>query len=74
MYIKVKAFPSSKKEFFEKNSEDTYTVYVRDRAERNLANKRIVEVIAEQLGVPRGKIRIVSGHHSQGKILSVDIN
>lgn len=73
MYVKVKAVPSSKKESFEKQSEDTFLVCVKEPAERNLANKRIVLLIAEHFGAARGKVRIISGHRSRNKILSVDI-
>ncbi len=73
MYIKVKAVPASKKECFEKQSEDTFSVHVKEPAERNLANKRIVLLISEHFGALRGKVRIVSGHRSRNKILSVDV-
>jgi uncharacterized protein YggU (UPF0235/DUF167 family) len=73
MYIKVKATPSAKKESIEKTSEDTFVVCVKEPAKRNLANRKIVEKIADELMVPKGKIRIISGHHSRNKILSVDI-
>ncbi len=74
MYIKVKAVPSSKKESFEKKSEDTFLICVKEPARQNLANKRIVSLIIENFGVSKGKVRIVSGHRSRNKILSVDMD
>ena len=73
MYVKVKVVPSSKKESFEKQSEDTFSVHVKEPAERNLANKRVVLLVSEHFGASRGKVRIVSGHRSRSKILSVDM-
>lgn len=73
MYIKVKVTPLSKRECIERISDDTFAVCVKEPPERNLANRRIVEVMAEELGVVVGKVRIISGHHSKSKILSVDV-
>lgn len=73
MYIKVKAVPLSKKESIKKVSVDTFVICVKEPAERNLANKRIVEVIAGEFMASPRKIRIISGHRSKSKILSIDI-
>ncbi len=73
MYIKVKATPASKKVFFEKKSDDTFSIHVKEPAERNLANKKIIILIAEYFNVPTGKVRIISGHRSRSKILSLEI-
>jgi len=72
MYIKVKVTPSSKKESIEKISADTFVVCVKEPAERNLANKQIVNIITRELKTLPGKVRIISGHRSKSKILSVD--
>lgn len=71
MYIKVKATPGAKKESITKVSEDTFKVSVKEKAERNMANSRIREVLAEYLALPLGKIRLVSGHHSPSKIFDI---
>jgi uncharacterized protein (TIGR00251 family) len=74
MYIKVKAIPLSKKESIEKISDDTFTVYVKEPPKRNLANKRIIEIMAREFGIPIGKVRIINGHRSRSKILNIDID
>lgn len=72
MYIKVRVIPESKEESVVKKTNDHYIVSVREKAEFNLANRRVVELIArEYLTVP-AKVRIISGHHSRSKILSID--
>lgn len=73
-YIKVKVFAGAKKESFEQKSEDHFEVAVKEKAERNLANRRVIELVAKHLKVPTGKIRIISGHHSFSKMLSIDLN
>lgn len=71
MYIKVRIKTGSKREIIKKISEDHFEVSVREKAERNLANTRVREIIAEELGLSIRKVRIIKGHHSPSKILSV---
>jgi uncharacterized protein YggU (UPF0235/DUF167 family) len=71
MYVRVHVYPKSKKEFLEIVGENRYDIGVRERAERNLANERVREMIAEHYQVSVGQVRIVSGHHGQRKILSI---
>lgn len=62
---------SAKKEVFEQSSEDSFLVAVKEPAEQNMANKRVLELVAGHFGINSRSIRIVSGHHSPGKILSI---
>jgi uncharacterized protein YggU (UPF0235/DUF167 family) len=71
MYIKVKVTPNARKESFEKIKVDTYKMSVREKAEMNMANRRVTELLAENLGLPINKIRLISGHHSPSKIFSI---
>jgi uncharacterized protein YggU (UPF0235/DUF167 family) len=73
MYIKVKVTAGAKKEKFTQTSSDHFEVSVKEKAERNMANTRVREMIAEFFKVPLGKAKLVSGHHSPGKIFDVDI-
>ncbi len=73
MYIKLKVLAGARKETVVRKSEDHFDVSVREKAERNLANRRVVALMAGHFKVPAGKVRIVSGHQSPGKILSVDL-
>ena len=71
MYIRVRVTADAKKESFEQNSEDSFLASVKDPAEQNLANKRVLELVASHFGVEPKQIRIISGHHAHGKILSI---
>lgn len=73
MYIKVHVVAGAKKELVQKVSATHYKLSVKEPAERNLANKRVLELIAEQLGIAKNKVRIVNGHQSPSKMLSVDV-
>ena len=70
MYIKVKMRPNSRKEQIEKVSDDHYNVSVKEKAENNRANDRLLEIMRNQF--PNSIIRIISGHHSPSKILSIE--
>lgn len=71
MYIRVRVATSAKKESCESNAKDSFLVSVKEPAEQNLANKRVLELIGAYFGVNHKQIRIISGHHSPGKILSI---
>jgi len=72
MYVRVAVTPGAKKERVEARGEDELLIAVKEPAERNLANKRVIEIVAAEYGVRTGAVRIISGHHSPRKILSVD--
>ena len=70
MYIKVKITTNSRKEVIEKVSDDHYNISVKEKAENNNANRRLLEIM--HLEYPNVAIKIVSGHHSPSKILSIE--
>lgn len=71
MYVKVKVQAGAKKETIIKKNKETYLISVKQPAERNLANTRVCELLALSLGIPIKNIRIISGHQSPSKILSI---
>ncbi len=72
MYIRVRVTAGAKKESLVRKAKDHFLASVREPAERNLANGRVIELLAASFSVPKGKVRIISGHHSPGKILSIE--
>lgn len=74
MYIKIRVTTNAKEETVIKKDNETFLVSVKQKAERNMANRRVIELIAREFSIAPGKVRIVSGHHSPGKILSVDVD
>ncbi len=71
MYIRVRVTADTKKESFIKSDEDSFLVSVKEPAEQNRANKRVLELLAEHFNISPRQIRIISGHHSPGKIFSI---
>lgn len=73
MYIKVKVQACAKKEIVTKKSDNAYHISVKEPAERNLANARVREIVASIYKVNMKSVRIISGHQSPSKILSLNI-
>ena len=74
MLIRVKVRAGEKKETVVNKSEEQLAVSLVEKAERNLANKRLIEVLAEYYGLPENQIRIIRGHKTPSKIVSVGSN
>jgi len=72
MYIKVMAFPKSKKEGLKELSKDKFEVRVKEKAERNMANQRIIEILAEYFGVGVKDVKIINGHRHPSKLISIN--
>lgn len=71
MYIHLKITTGAKKEDFKQKDKNHFIVSVREPAERNLANTRILEMVALHFNVPKSYVRIINGHHSPTKLLSI---
>ncbi len=71
MYIKVIVTPKAKNESFRKVSDNQFEVSVKEEAKGNRANKRVLELMRKQF-TASGVVKIVSGHHSPHKIISID--
>lgn len=71
MYIKIDTTPLAKKESVIKKSEDSFEIKVKEPAEANRANKRVLEIMRTYF--PKARIiKIISGHRSRKKILSIE--
>lgn len=70
MYLKIKVIPDSKQEKIEQLKDDEYRVWVRQPAENNAANIRVLEIF--RMKFPNTSVRLVSGHHSPSKIVSIN--
>ena len=73
MYIKVKAKTGQKRESWVKKNADTFLASVKEEAERNMANRRIIALAAEHFKVLPQKVRIIKGQTTPSKILSIVI-
>lgn len=69
MYIHLKVTAGAKKELFKKVDETHYLIAVKDPAERNEANKKVLSLVKDHIKAK--SIRLISGHHSGSKIVDV---
>jgi len=72
MYIKVEVNANSKKENFIQKNEDHFEIWVKEKAENNMANKKVIEILAKHFSILSKNIRIINGHHHPHKLLVVD--
>jgi uncharacterized protein len=73
MYVHVRASPGAKKESVTKVSEAEFQIHVREPAERNMANRRIIELLAEHLNTKAEQVKMLTGHRSSSKMFSVEL-
>ena len=71
MYVKVRVIAGAKKELVQEVSAGHFKISVKEPAERNLANRRVVELVAAHYKIPPKQAHIISGHTSPSKILSI---
>ena len=71
MYIHVKVTAGSKEEKIEKKSDTHFLVCVKEEAERNMANIRIISMFKSIFKT--NDVRIINGHNSPSKLLSVGV-
>lgn len=70
MYIKIKVIPEAREEKVEQIKDDEYRMWVKVKAENNRANTRVIELTRELF--PSKSVRIINGHHSPSKIISIN--
>ncbi len=71
-YIHVKVTAGAGKESFKKKSEDHFEILVKEKAQGNMANTRVIELLAMHFKIPVNKVRIVNGHHHPSKLLIIE--
>ncbi|MES2060158.1 MAG: DUF167 domain-containing protein [Patescibacteria group bacterium] len=71
MLIHIKIQPESKEDKVIMKSDNSYIVYVREKAERNQANIKMRSLLATHFKVDLGKVKIITGHHAPSKIIDI---
>jgi uncharacterized protein YggU (UPF0235/DUF167 family) len=72
MYVKVIVQTGARKEAITALSEDHFKISVKEEPVRNLANRRVIALLAAHFKIPANKVRIINGHHSPSKLLAVN--
>lgn len=71
MYIKVRVLTNQRKELVEVLKENSLKISVKEKAERNMANGRVIELVAKHFKVTPATVKILNGHHSPSKLLVI---
>jgi len=71
MYIHVTVHTKTKKEYVINLKTGYFEVWIKEPAERGLANKKVLEVLRNHLKI-KGQMKIVSGHHHPKKMISIE--
>lgn len=69
--IHVKITPEAKSDAVEKKTDTSYMVQVREPAELNQANRKMLRLLAAHFQIPLSKIKIVTGHKQPSKIIEI---
>ena len=71
-YIKIRVKTNQKKESRQKLKDGLFVISIKEKPERNLANKKILEILKEFYGIS-SNIKIVNGHHHPIKLINIEL-
>jgi len=71
--VVVHVKPGARQRKLVKLSDSEYLAWVVSPPRRGRANKELIELISEELRIPRSKIRIIRGQSSRTKVLEIEI-
>lgn len=71
--VRVKITPGASKEMVNEIGEYALEIFVKEPAQKNMANKRVCELVARHYGALSGAARIESGHRSRNKTIRITI-
>jgi len=69
--ISVRVTTGAKEVRVTKTGENSYEIRVDAKAVSGRANKRLLEILSEHLGIPKSRITIVRGAKSRDKVVNV---
>ena len=69
--IAVIVKPNARKPEIVKIAPDEYRIAVREPAQKGQANEAVINLIAEHLGIPKSKLRILRGVSSRQKLIEI---
>ena len=71
-YVHVKVMAGAGRETFKQKGEDHFEISVKEKAQGNMANSRVLALVVEYFKVPVKKVRIVNGHRHPSKLLVIE--
>ena len=70
-FYKLKVHPKSKRPKILAKSKDAYEIWIKEPAERGLANKAAIALLSNKLNIPAKRIMLIKGATSPSKIVKI---
>lgn len=71
--MSVRVTAGAKREKVTEAARGRLIITVKEPAERNEANRRVLELVAAHHHIPKNRVQLVSGHHSPSKVFDVTL-
>lgn len=71
MYIKVRVKAGAREESLVEVAPNSLRIALREKAEKNAANRRVAQLVARHFKVPTKSIRLIRGHKMPSKMLEI---
>lgn len=70
MHVRVKVTAGASREHVEEE-DGVLSIFVKEPPQDNMANRRVMKIVAERFNASLSSVRIVAGHHARNKTLEV---
>ena len=70
MHVRVKVTAGASREHVEEE-DGVLSIFVKEPPQDNMANRRMMKIVAERFNASLSAVRIVAGHHARNKTLEV---
>lgn len=74
MYIRADVTVKAKKESVVETKPQYFDISVKEKAERNMANIRVKELLGQHFNISEKAVRIINGHHSPRKLIDIKVD
>ena len=72
--LSVRVHPRSRKQEIAELDENSYKIHVTSAPSKGEANEEVRKLIAKYLAIPLSKVKIVRGHRSRNKLVSIELD
>lgn len=72
MFLKIKVIPKSKINKIIKETDGSYKIKITTAPEQGRANKKVLELLAQELNVPLSHLEIIHGLTKQKKLVRIN--
>lgn len=71
MKLVVRVIPRSSRNKVEKQEDDSYRVYITAPPVDGQANKKTLDLLSKEFGVPKSEIEIIKGKRGRNKVIVI---